>query len=78
MTERKVAKVFCKQACDICCEDDYYTISIPTHDDSLIEKYFNTTDLVVLHVFKTTYFEECEKPAFIELMESRRITLLEL
>ena len=79
MEERKMTKVFCKQACDgICCDADFYVISMPTHNDQLIKKYFNTTDLEIISMYKTTYVPQCEKREFNELMNERRLFLLEL
>lgn len=78
MEERKVTVVFCKQACDICCESDYYTIHIPTHNDVLIKKYFETTDLEIISMYKTHYLPSCEKSEYNELMNNRRLLLLEL
>ena len=78
MTERKVSVVFCKQGCDIVCESDYFNIFIPTHDDDLIYKYFDTSDLTILFIHKTRYYEECETKEFNNLMADRRIALLEL
>lgn len=78
MEERKVTKVFCKQACDICCDSDFYIISVPTHNEQLIKEYFSTTDLEIISMYKTVYYSDCEKSDFKDLMNDRRLRILEL
>lgn len=78
MEERKVTKVFCKQYCEICCDNDFYIISLPTHNEHLIKKYFSTTDLQIISMYKTVYYPQCEQKDFNDLMDDRRMYLLEL
>ena len=78
MEKRRITKVFCRQDANILCNEDFYIISIPTWNDELIEKYFINSDLTVISMYKTTYFSECEKSDFNELMDDRRIALLEM